>query len=757
MKQFWDLFKLQIVALFLFAVLLIFLYLPGQNIEINLLPFRINAISWVIAWYYVVVFMLGCLFAYLRFANISSLRLKFKGILLKDIIVSDMMVALLGMPFLLFRGYRLLCLVFLLYSLLLSLIDWCCYHVKGQIRFMYVVLMLFLFVNVSLTFVCWQNNHNRMEMSAVLIDNCRFHNEWLEDDDNWTIAQYRDSELVRHVGPFEYPLFYEYDLSKMHDGLHGVFISQQYEHYVYSFGEDMYVLGTPSWQPFYRYLVNFTYLFVLSFCVSSVIYFFYSRHHLRRKSFSLRLQSTFIYFFIGTLLLVFIVASVIVVGRHERVAYYNQQYRMQFLVKYFTPLIEASTDCDSVVRAETLQMAKLLDADISFYNTEGEMFISEGKGQNHPKSIADFAENPFLNMPKSVYAKMAIEGGEPVVQSYSVLKNCDNQPIYMLMSSKSEFAKLKRNISLFSVIVFNLFFIVLGISILLSYFVSRKLSAPLSLLENKMSAIELGAENEKIDYPIDEDDVLSKLVEQYNLMIDKLDVSVDKLAKSEREASWRQMARQMAHEIKNPLTPMQLLTQRLLMQSGDNLQEYKEAVRTSAKALLQGIESITTTTEALSNFAKTPILPLEPINIVESVCYTVDLFRNNEENVNINFSSTLDKAMVMVDKEMVGHVFNNLLKNALQAIPKGRKGIITVKIYHNVTDVIISVTDNGVGIPEQNKDKLFNVNFTTKTKGMGLGLLVVKNVVDQAKGAIEFNSKEGVGTTFLVSFPLIKN
>ena len=248
---------------------------------------------------------------------------------------------------------------------------------------------------------------------------------------------------------------------------------------------------------------------------------------------------------------------------------------------------------------------------------------------------------------------------------------------------------------------------------------------------------------------------MSQLVRQYNAMIDKLAVSVEELAQSEREESWRQMARQMAHEIKNPLTPMQLLTQRLLMYSGDDMQEYKHMVYSSAKTLLQGIESITTTTEALSNFAKTPILPLEPINIVESVSYVVDLFRHNEANVNIDFSSTLDSSMVKVDKEMIGHVFNNLLKNAIQAIPDGREGEISVKIYHDVTNVIISVSDNGVGIPDENKDKLFTVNFTTKTKGMGLGLIVVKNVVDQANGKVEFRSEEGEGSTFFISFPMI--
>ena len=112
--------------------------------------------------------------------------------------------------------------------------------------------------------------------------------------------------------------------------------------------------------------------------------------------------------------------------------------------------------------------------------------------------------------------------------------------------------------------------------------------------------------------------------------------------------------------------------------------------------------------------------------------------------------------MVLVDKEMIGHVFNNLLKNAIQEIPNEREGKILVKIYHNVSEVIVSVKDNGIGIPNENKDKLFNVNFTTKTKGMGLGLLIVKNVVDQANGTISFNSIENEGTTFIVSFPLQK-
>ena len=122
----------------------------------------------------------------------------------------------------------------------------------------------------------------------------------------------------------------------------------------------------------------------------------------------------------------------------------------------------------------------------------------------------------------------------------------------------------------------------------------------------------------------------------------------------------------------------------------------------------------------------------------------------------MSFSTTINEANVLVDREMIGHVFNNLLKNAIQSIPDGREGKISVDISHNQSEVIINVIDNGCGITDENRDKLFNVNFTTKVHGMGLGLIVVKKVIDQAKGTIDFYSTEGKGTTFVVKFPLKK-
>ena len=752
MKKILALFYWQIQTLLVFVLFIVFIYFPNLNSEINLLPFQINNISWRAAWYYIVIFILVWLFIYFRIHVVNKLFEKFS---LKDIILSNFLISILGIPFFFLPHFRLLGGLMIFFALLLNSIDFFIYRLKkSRINFMYIVLILFVAVNNILLFVSWQDDYNRLKYSSDLVDNCRVNNSW-HIDDSWSIAKYTNSMLVTRNGEFDYPPYYNFDIDC--EGLNYIRIREQSEHFVYSYDGDVYVASVPSWNPFYRYVVNFTYLFALYLALSLIIYYFlYLKGVPKSSSFFSRLQSTLIYFFVGTMLVVFVSASYMIVNRHERNAIYNQQYRMQFLVKYFTPILQSCSDCNSLLKYNASQLADMLNANISFYDNSGDLFISEGEVIQLPNKIADYQVNPFYNMPATSYAQMLDVNSKPVVQSYAVLVDNNKNPIYVVMSSFGEVVKLNRNLTLFFVLMFNLFILTMIVTFFLSYLISRRLSAPLSIIEHKMRDIDLIGENAKIDYPIVKDDALSQLIVQYNSLIDKLAISVEELAQSERETSWRQMARQMAHEIKNPLTPMQLLAQRLLMLGGNDLQAYKESVHTSVKALLQGIESITTTADALSNFAKTPMQPLEPVDIVESVRYTVDLFRNNEELINIEFFSSLEKAMVLVDKEMIGHVFNNLLKNAIQAIPNGREGKILVKIYHNVSEVIVSVKDNGIGIPNENKDKLFNVNFTTKTKGMGLGLLIVKNVVDQANGTISFNSIENEGTTFIVSFPLQK-
>jgi nitrogen fixation/metabolism regulation signal transduction histidine kinase len=752
MKQIYALFSLQMQTLVMFAMFLAFIYFPNQHPEINLLPFEINVISWRAAWYYFVIFGLLWIFVFLRTSLLKSLD---KGIPFRKLLVANALVAGVGLFVVLIPAIRVWALLMMLLSVLLVLIDGSYYFRANKMPFMSLVFTLFVFVVIILTVVNWQNDCKRLNYSAEFVEYCRTHSEWDYDFGEWSVAEYIDSKKVKSYGEsYDYPLFYEFRINR--EGLNYIRVRDGAEHFVYSYGNSVYIVSIPSWSSIYRFIVNFTYIFALYLVLTFIGYYFLFIFRKRKSTFFSRLQYTIIGFFCVSMVFTFFMAALQIRSRHIKSACYNQRYRMQFVVDYLTPIINSSSDCDSVVMHNVEHMADLLKANISLYRSTGEEFLSAGGVVSHPINLSEFKSNPFYNMPEAVYARVMDMKGESVVQSYSVLMNCANEPVYMLMSSKAEMVKLNRNLTLFFVLLFNLFFIVMIVGVFLSYLISRRLSAPLSIIEHKMRNIDVTGENSKIDYPIVKDDALSQLVVQYNSLIDKLAISVEELAQTEREMSWRQMARQMAHEIKNPLTPMQLLVQRLLMQGGDNLQEYKESVHLSAKALLKGIESITTTTEALSNFAKTPMQPLKPINLVESVRYAVDLFCNNEESVKIDFTSSLDSAMVLVDKEMIGSVFNNLLKNAIQSIPSDREGEILVKIYHNITDVIVSVKDNGIGIPDENREKLFDVNFTTKTKGMGLGLIVVKNVVEQAKGTIDFNSIEGEGTTFIVSFPLHK-
>ena len=745
----------QVRTLFWFVVFLALIYFPNLNDEINLLPFQIDYIFWRDAWYYFVIFIFVWLFI---FSRVYLCKKSFDSVSLKEFVISDLYVALLGIPFFFIPFYGKIGLLMIFLSLLLVSIDMLTFKLKqNYVHFIYVVLVLFLSSNIILLLVCWQNDHKMLDLSHTLVDSYRIDDNWQDIiDAGWSVAKYSNSELIAKEGNFNYPLYCNFIIDR--EGLNNVRIREKIEHFVYNYDGCVYLASVSTWSPFFLYVVNLTYLFALYILISFLCYYvFYLKNNRSVSSFFSRFQRVLTLFLVVFMFVVFLLISFLIKARYERAACYNQRYRMQFLVEYLVSNISLSLDSASVLSVDVPKLARMLEANISLYDKQGDLLISSGDKIGVPANIADLKENPFRDMPSASYARIVNVNKVLVVRSYAMFRDVQGSQVYVIMSSKTEMTKLKRNLTLLFVLIFNLFFLTILVTSFISYIISRWLSAPLSLLEKKMSAIELGGNNDKIDYPVAEGDVLSKLVTQYNLMIDKLAVSVEELAKSEREASWRQMARQMAHEIKNPLTPMQLLVQRLLMQSGDNLQEYKETVHSSAQALLRGIESITTTTNALSNFAKTSISPLEPMNIVESVRYTVNLFRNNDANVDIDFSTTVEDAIVMVDKEMIGNVFNNLLKNAIQAIPADRKGEIYVKVYHNVTDVIVSVADNGVGIPEENKDKLFTVNFTTKTKGMGLGLMVVKNVVEQANGNIEFHSELGEGTTFLVSFPLIKS
>ena len=270
------------------------------------------------------------------------------------------------------------------------------------------------------------------------------------------------------------------------------------------------------------------------------------------------------------------------------------------------------------------------------------------------------------------------------------------------------------------------------------------------MIENKLKKMRFGQRNEKIDYSVN--DEIGQLVIQYNKTIEELEKSARLLAQTERESAWRTMARQIAHEINNPLTPMKLTIQQLQRTKRLKDERFDDYFDKSTEMLVEQIDNLSRIAGTFSNFARMPEARFERMDIAARLHSTVLLFVANNEEVELNYNGKTENVFVLADPEQMLQVFNNLLKNAIQAIPTDRNGRIEVSLTQQDKDVVITVADNGKGIPPELLEKVFIPNFTTKTTGMGLGLSITKNIVEMAGGTISFTTNENEGSTFTIVF-----
>jgi len=293
------------------------------------------------------------------------------------------------------------------------------------------------------------------------------------------------------------------------------------------------------------------------------------------------------------------------------------------------------------------------------------------------------------------------------------------------------------------------YMLMLIVAITLAYFLSKYITKTLKTISDKINETRLGKHNKKIEIGATSQEIAT-LVRAYNSMIDELEESAVKLAKSEREQAWREMAKQVAHEIKNPLTPMRLTVQSFQRKFDPNDENIYQKVDEYSKTLIQQIDTMSSIASAFSNFAKMPAQQNETLNLVEITRLALDIFSEDY----IEFISDSDRITARFDKAQLIRVINNLVKNGIQAIPDDREDKkIIVRVYEDPDSINITISDNGIGISEVNSQKVFEPKFTTKSSGMGLGLAMVKNIVETYNGSITFTSEKDVGTTFKVTFP----
>lgn len=574
-------------------------------------------------------------------------------------------------------------------------------------------------------------------------------------------ARYKEGNLVYNFGSY----FYSMDLDQYGaSGENMEFMNRGgYNHMVYHSGEYTYIISKKL-PGFLGIIAPFSYLFLffgMIFFVAVLMFKAPVHPRLSEFNFRKRLQVSFVSLILFSFIFTGIASLLYLIRLND-----NKNYDI-LSEKAHSVLIELEhklADEDEI----TVEMKDYLEdllykfslvffSDINLYDLDGTL-LAGSRSEIFSKGLISSKINP------DAYYKLRYEdrtlfvhneqiGNYNYLSAYLPFRNRENRQIAILnLPYFARQEELASEISTFLVAFVNIYVILIVLSIVLALVISSYIAKPLQLIREKIRRIKLGKANEKIEWK--KRDEIGGLVAEYNRMIDELERSAELLAQSERESAWREMARQVAHEIKNPLTPMKLSVQMLKKAWEEKDPDWEKRLQRFTRNIIGQIESLSIIASEFSNFAKMPVSRNRRIEITSVLQNAVDLFMETTPVRIELYADPEQNLYVIADKEQLLRVFNNLIKNSIQAIHDQKNGWIRIIIKSTRDQVIISFSDNGIGIPEEQQARVFSPNFTTKSGGMGLGLAVTKNIILNAGGEIDFESEEGKGATFIIRLPL---
>ncbi|MCG9971338.1 sensor histidine kinase [Christiangramia crocea] len=398
------------------------------------------------------------------------------------------------------------------------------------------------------------------------------------------------------------------------------------------------------------------------------------------------------------------------------------------------------------------EMAEVHEMQIHIYDLEGNLIIKSDESffRDTTKTKLDKGILKKLDASRDKrYLKKTEVNGQKYQSAYTYITDNKFKPLAILyLPYLQDDSLLNRDLNNFLMRMAEVYLFMLVIAIILSFFLSKYITKSLKIISEKINQTRLDKRNKKIELSNATEEIYA-LVSAYNSMIDELEESAVKLATGEREQAWREMAKQVAHEIKNPLTPMRLSVQSFQRNFDKNDPEIEQKVNEYSNTLINQIDTMSSIASAFSNFAKMPAQQNETLNVPKIVKLALDIF--NEKY--IEFKCEKEEILAKFDRTQLIRVVTNLVKNAIQALKGVENPHILVMVEEEENTVCVSVSDNGSGISDENKDKVFEPKFTTKSSGMGLGLAMVKNIVETYDGSISFVSKQNKGTIFNVRFP----
>ncbi|MGI9530832.1 sensor histidine kinase [Lutimonas sp.] len=407
----------------------------------------------------------------------------------------------------------------------------------------------------------------------------------------------------------------------------------------------------------------------------------------------------------------------------------------------------------SILAKKLNEISDIHNLDINIYDLEGELLESSFVDIATDTTVAKLPNNIIQHLVINPEHRLVLEklstDGTKFKSSYSYLIGSLDQEVGIisvpyLQDNTFQDKELREFLERLSIV----YLLILFIAITMAYFLSKYITKSLEKVSRRMRQTTVERTNEKIVLNEASQEIIN-LVDSYNSMIDQIEDSAVKLAQSERKHAWREMARQVAHEIKNPLTPMRLTVQSLDHQFDPEDPDIKEKIHEFCESMVQQIDTMSSIASAFSNFAQMPNTNKEKLNVVEEVKKALDIFHEPY----ISYSPKTSEIIAKIDKIQLTRIVTNLVTNAIHALQNTENPYIKVSVAEKGNMVLIKVKDNGIGIDKSDASKIFEPKFTTKSSGMGLGLPMVKNIVEAYNGSITFVSKVKEKTVFSVSLP----
>lgn len=639
---------------------------------------------------------------------------------------------------------------------------------NGKVAYMGV--FKYLTINGPVTLYLEINSRYSEELSGYPTDLLNYRqSDNLNVPANYSYAKYFRDRITVYRGIYNYPVSASKFKSKEAFSVRKM---DNLVHFINKVSDDNMVVVSRQKRTFFPYLVSFSYL-MLFYCA---IFFSILRirragkravSRLKAPKKSIRRKMTY-------LLTTSLVVSLIAMGMGSvwfSIQYYNGSNLIQMQEKIRTvqkTFAEYCTYAQSYTEINSSDLYQAMDrlandtqADINLFDPHGKL-IRSTKSELFDRYILSSRMNAkayselVLKTRNQVFNKERI-GNYRYYSLYASIYNYAGKLIAVAnIPYFTKTTSLRGDISTVVATIINIYILLLIAAIFLGSVLSNSVSKPLAQLSGKLRDMDVSQKPEHINYK--GNDELGALVQSYNKMVDSLAESTKQMAQTERERAWSEMARRIAHEIKNPLTPMKLSIQRVIMLKRKNAPGWQDKLEDISNSMLEQIDILSNTASEFSSFAKFFVEENTVFNLYEVIREQTILF-DTQDNIRISFGHDSENCPVYARKGQIIRVIVNLVSNAIQALEKVSetgKGFVRLSLTLSGNDYVVAIEDNGDGVKEEDVTKLFTPNFTTKTSGNGLGLAISKSIVDQSGGRIWYSRSELGGATFAFSLPRFK-